>query len=1735
MGKDNKFGTFGGVFTPSVLTILGVIMYLRLPWVVGNAGLYMGLGIVLVAHVISVSTGLSISSIATDKSVGAGGPYYIVSRSLGLPIGGTLGLALFVGLAFSISLYVIGFSESLLLFFDFEPSPANIRICGSATLVLLASVAVISTAVAIKTQYLIFALIALSLVAIFSGSPSAPAQPALTPAEGAEDLGVLFGIFFPAVTGFTAGVNMSGDLRSPKRSIPRGTMAAIGAGMLVYVGLAVFLAFRVDRTLLLESPKLLQEVASVPWAVVAGIWGATLSSALGSILGAPRILQAVSADGITPRLFATGVGPSREPRNALVLSFLIALGGILIAELDVIARIVSMVFLATYGFLNISCAIESWASPDFRPDFRIPKTISLVGAATCLVVMIQLDLLAMAASVVLMAGLYAWLKQRQLALDAGDAWEGFWASLVRSGLHRLSQQRQQQRNWRPNVLMFRAQQQQGPLSQFANSLIAGNGLLTDFHVRPTEEKAQPQKGASATRRGSSPDADPRASAPPVGVFTKNLTSTDLSETIIGACQYHGFGGLAPNTVLLDWQDHQRDLDALARLIQRVGELDYNLLLHSTSSGSVKAPADRIDVWWQSGLGNFSLSIALVRFITAEQQWANTEVRFLLLSDDSSNNDILRTRARRLLSEARLDASLKVLNNALEARRLTDWVQKESHDAKVCLLGLAEELEKNNKDRLQRLDTLLCSLNSALLVHGNSSFEEVLNLGRAASQSLIPDAGPDSTDGIGPIDAGDNPTVVGLVEQQREAFESVVLAFQQHGVTRLYANQVALLRSLRSTSEKQLLALERGLAAGNPTKHRKLINRLQSAFLLEANKQVQLHLEQTLPEQRATLDGRIESFTQDERIAPDLTEQLIHIEGSFQEFEKRSDDSPALSRIKRRRRLAAWLRRKNPNYPVPLHRLRRHYYDQLKREGLREAVRRLTKDSHQLAVHLGKILNSGETSLTLLGGLAEGQALGTYLKEQRERTLKHYDDLIAHERQQVEASKKYLRQTALGLTQEYARDLQSIDIRSRARKERKPDKRAAAVRSELEQSANNWFSGQELLYQRAQLGLQVSGFQHRLAAIVQREKEALELELRTGTLKDCAAFLSQLEQVQSQLQANSLTPDAAPRPQFDAKPRFERLQFVERLQQETETSTQDLPESFETLSDATIERLEQHGYAPPERIQLSVRPLVKFLVESELIGASQATLEQFPGSERRAIMVGTDVARLVAFQLAEFEATSSASAADFSAHMLPAVDNGVERLQTEIEQLESLIDRVVSTVDTRLGAVLEATNAYELTHASDTLDQRLRLRRGQKAVTGLRGLLRRATDGLRHASVRLLYRGSASLLVARSLPARGGGAANLVERMLALVGRHQPSPAALEKLPFYYRQLFFGRSALNETFWVERTAELAVAKAALDNYRRGAKGALLIVGERGSGKSALWQRVAGRYLEGHQIFQVRPVPGGSADPAAMRLALLRAIALSPSLATGRSDQAVGSAQLNEAFARLPQRSVVVIDDLELWWERAENGNAAIDIVIDLISRHGDRCLFILCVNKFSFSLMQRMRPLAESAIGVVESGPMAAEDLKEVVGLRHGSTGVQYEVNGVEEEHLSAWASARLFASFFHYSRGLVGVALQAWISHVQRASKERIALSRPTLPQVEDLDELRVEQSALLLALCLHKQLHLSRLDRVVGQDQRSWRLNLDTLLRMGLVTEARPAVFEVNRFLQHLITERLRTKGYLP
>lgn len=727
--QPKKFGSFSGVFTPSILTILGVIMYLRLGWVTGVAGLGGVIAIIVLAHIISVTTGLSVSSIATDKKIKAGGIYYILSRSLGLPMGGSIGITLFIGTALSIALYIVGFSENFLsldivsnLIGIETVTLYHVRITGTAVLVVLVIIALISTDTAIKTQFIILGAIILSLVSIvlgitvFSGDPST--SEAIIPAPQREFSFVeIFAIFFPAVTGFTAGVAMSGDLKDPKKNIPSGTLLAIIVGFVVYIGLALLFWYRVDHDLLSSDYNFLVKVAWIPFLVIAGIWGATLSSALGGILGGPRILQAVAQDKIIPKILAVGQGPNNEPRNALIFTFVLAELGILIGDLNVIAGVVSMFYLTAYGFINISFALEKWASTDFRPSFGIPIWVGVLGFIATFFVMIQLDVISMLGAMAVLILVYYLIRKKQLSLAMGDVWQSVWASILRAMLTKMDQKQLDERNWRANILLFSGGQSNRPhLIEFAKYLVGQHGLISNFDLipNPTSKVLFPKHKQAIPEDEMSGDE---------GIFSRRQECNNVYAGMKSIAATYGFSGVEPNTVMLGWARQTDDPVGFAKLLKYLGDLDLNIVLLDYDPVRKFGNYSQIDIWWRGGSNNGNLVLSLIKFIRLSYEWRNVVTRLMIINNDEKREKQIIDDAQSVLDNMRIKAEIRIINND-KSLPVNQVIKNESASADLIFLGLADVQEGREMEFIERADYLYKDLGTIALVKASSFFREL---------------------------------------------------------------------------------------------------------------------------------------------------------------------------------------------------------------------------------------------------------------------------------------------------------------------------------------------------------------------------------------------------------------------------------------------------------------------------------------------------------------------------------------------------------------------------------------------------------------------------------------------------------------------------------------------------------------------------------------------------------------------------------------------------------------------------------------------------------------------------------------------------------------------------------------------------------------------------------------------------------------------------------------------------
>lgn len=683
------FGTFKGVFTPSILTILGVIMYLRLGWVLGNAGLTGTLIIVTLSSLVTFLTGLSISATATNMRVGIGGAYYMISRSLGLLAGAAVGVPLFFAQALGVSFYIVGFAEAVQGVF---PGLSLVAV-GVVGLFALGGLAVASADLALKTQGLILAMIVFSLVCFFLGGPPTDgfAEAPALPVEF-ESFWVVFAVFFPAVTGIEAGVAMSGDLAEPEKSLPRGTLAAVVVGWIVYIAIPIVMAAWIPREVLLADSLVMQRVAAWGPAIVAGVWGATLSSALGALLGAPRTLQALARDRVVPEFLGRGHGPTNEPRVATAVTFAVALAGVLAGDLNAIAPVLSMFFLTSYCFLNLSAGIEGLiGSPSWRPAFRTPWWVSMLGAAVCLGIMLVLNTLATFAAAGVVGVVYYLTGRRKLKAWWGDVRRGILVLLARFAIYRLDALPPDPRSWRPNFLVLSgAPKGRMHLVEFAHAVNHGGGFLTVAAVLP-------QKQASGARLASLRQAiGGYLSRSRIPALVDVHVNDDVMAGASSLVQASGMGPLHPNTVILGVSERPERLQGYARLILDAHRLGRNLVLMGSMRDADSARRDRIDVWWGGHRKNAGLMLALGYLLQTSDDWSGCALHIQTIVRDDAEREHARARLDALIASARIEAAPGVVLS--EGRRPFEVIRSASADADLTFIGLrAPEPDESVED------------------------------------------------------------------------------------------------------------------------------------------------------------------------------------------------------------------------------------------------------------------------------------------------------------------------------------------------------------------------------------------------------------------------------------------------------------------------------------------------------------------------------------------------------------------------------------------------------------------------------------------------------------------------------------------------------------------------------------------------------------------------------------------------------------------------------------------------------------------------------------------------------------------------------------------------------------------------------------------------------------------------------------------------------------------------------
>lgn len=708
--ERGRFGAIDGVFTPNILTILGIILFLRTGWVVAQAGLYQALAIVVLASSISFITGLSLSVIATSLRVGAGGTYYVISRTLGIEAGGAIGIPLYLSQAVSVAFYIIGFTEALTAEFP----DLNGRWISTGVALTFAFMAWVGADFALKIQFLILGVLAASLVSFFSGGWGTITAPILEPEyHPGHNFWSVFAVFFPAVTGITVGASMSSDLKDPAKAIPQGTIASILISTAIYVATVTWMAYHGPRSELLGNPLVMQGIARWPILILAGVYAATLSSALGSILAAPRTLEALSDDGVVPEILKHKLGSATEPRMGVILTTVIALVTIWAGDLDFVAPIITMFFLNTYGMTNMAAAIEVLVdNPSFRPKFKVRWWISLIGGIGCYGAMFLINAPATVIAIVVSTGIFVHLERKSLERTWGDVRSGVWFALARRALIQLQNVTWHIKNWRPSILVFTGQpHNREHLVEMSEWLSTGKGIVTFVQVVAGEPEELVRSGAIRDAQTSIQDYIKERG---IQAFSAGVAAHDFWTGADVAMQAHGVGGLSSNAILMGMSGTPAGLTAQMHKVRRAALFGKSVMMLRHHAERSWGNHESIDVWWGGMGGNAPLMLLLAHLIRLHGDWRHATIRLLQVVETQDRVEAATAELMKLLKEFRVDATPEALVRG--DRSVGDIIREESTKTDLVLLGLMAPDSEDAETYAASLIALTKDVGSALIVH-----------------------------------------------------------------------------------------------------------------------------------------------------------------------------------------------------------------------------------------------------------------------------------------------------------------------------------------------------------------------------------------------------------------------------------------------------------------------------------------------------------------------------------------------------------------------------------------------------------------------------------------------------------------------------------------------------------------------------------------------------------------------------------------------------------------------------------------------------------------------------------------------------------------------------------------------------------------------------------------------------------------------------------------------------------
>lgn len=706
------------VYMTAISTILGAILFLKFGYSIANVGLLGTLAIIVLGHLVTIPTALAVAEIATNQKVEGGGAYYIISRSFGLNIGGAIGIALYLAQAISVAFYIIAFGEAMDMLriiiqdqlqiesiYPFMDTYFKTGVNFISMLILSALILTRGANIGMKALYFVVAILIGALLIFFMGSTDFTPEPysfnqtIIQDADGNSPKGFfyVFAIIFPAFTGIAAGLGLSGDLKEPRKSIPKGTLWATLTGIIVYVLVAFKLYYSAPLDQL-AGDDAMQQIAYWGPAIPIGLACAAISSALGSIMIAPRTLQALGNDKALPgdglnKWISKGKEKDNEPINSSLITCVIAFAFLMMGDINAVAEIISMFFMVTYGAICLVSFFEHFAAdPAYRPTFKSRWYISLLGAVLCFWLMFKMNTGYALGAIGLMVGIYIWITTKKKDNSGlANLFKGVIFQFSRSIQIFLQKKDDEavEDKWRPFIISISSNSFKRNSALKMTSWISYKyGFGTYLHLIHGTFDKRSQKESSGDKHRLLKLAEGLKSR----VYLDTLISENDQQAIQQTLQLPSVSGQPNNMVLFEYP--KMGLNEIQSYVD-----NHSMVESIAIDTCILRTSDRgfgynknIHIWiTTTDTDNSNLMILLGYIILGHPDWKNAEIKIFSIFKKKELKE-KREALNNLIKTGRLPISqnnIQIITSDQEAN-YKDIINKHSVDADLTVIGFNDQ-------------------------------------------------------------------------------------------------------------------------------------------------------------------------------------------------------------------------------------------------------------------------------------------------------------------------------------------------------------------------------------------------------------------------------------------------------------------------------------------------------------------------------------------------------------------------------------------------------------------------------------------------------------------------------------------------------------------------------------------------------------------------------------------------------------------------------------------------------------------------------------------------------------------------------------------------------------------------------------------------------------------------------------------------------------------------------------